>query len=145
MQDKATFTKPSDAASVNAYMERLKHPLADVAGALRRIILETDSEVGEEIKWNAPAFFYTGELPPFNAKEYKRHIVVFNFLKRDCIRLIFPSGARVNDASALLQGNYSDGRRLALFYGMSDVKERSSTLQSVIYNWLVTLDGRRLN
>ena len=139
MRDKATFTKPSDTASVNAYMERLNHPLADVASALRRIILETGSEVGEEIKWNAPAFFYTGELPPFNPKEYKRHIVVFNFLKQDCIRLIFPSGARVNDYSGLLQGDYPDGRRLALFCDMDDVKERSSTLQAVVSEWLAVL------
>jgi hypothetical protein len=72
----------------------LKHPLAGVAKALREIILKADSEIGEEIKWNAPAFFCTGELPPFNPKEYERHIVVFKFYKQGCIRLVFPSGER---------------------------------------------------
>jgi hypothetical protein len=83
------LTKPSEPDKVDAYMKKLKHPLTAVAAALRQIILETDSAIGEEIKWNAPAFFYSGELAPFNPKEQKRHIVVFNFFQQDCIRLVF--------------------------------------------------------
>ena len=52
------LAKPSEPVKVDAYMQRLKHPLADVVEALRRIILSTDREIGEEVKWNAPAFFY---------------------------------------------------------------------------------------
>ena len=108
--------------------------------ALRKIILTTDREIGEEIKWNAPAFFYTGELPPFNPKEHKRHIVVFNFYKQDCIRPVFPSGARVKDESGFLEGDYPDGRRLALFHNMREVESRKSILQRLVKQWLVTLD-----
>ena len=64
-------TKPSEPDKVDAYLKDLKHPLAGVAKALREIILKTDPEIGEEIKWNAPAFFYSGELPPVKPKEYK--------------------------------------------------------------------------
>jgi hypothetical protein len=53
-----TSTKPSEPEKVDAYMRGLKHPLGDVVEALRRIILSTDREIGEEVKWNAPAFFY---------------------------------------------------------------------------------------
>jgi len=75
-------------------MQALKHPLTDVVATLRRIILNGDREIGEEIKWNAPAFFYTGEIAFFDPKEYKRHIVIFNLHQKDCIRLLFPKGAR---------------------------------------------------
>jgi len=34
--------------------------------------------------------FYAGEMKPFNPKEYKRYIVVFNLYRKDCIRLVFP-------------------------------------------------------
>jgi hypothetical protein len=71
-------TKPSEPGKVDDYIKKLKHPLVNVVKALRRIILSTDSEIGEEIKWNAPTFFYAGEMGPFNPKEYKRYIVVFN-------------------------------------------------------------------
>ncbi len=137
---KGVLTKPSEPEKVDAYMAKLTHPLANVVAALRKIILTTHREIGEEIKWNAPAFFYTGELPPFNPKEHKRHIVVFNFYKQDCIRLVFPSGARINDKSGLLQGDYPDGRRLALFHDMREVESRKSILQRLVKQWLVTLD-----
>jgi len=140
MNVREALTKPSESDKVDAYMNKLKHPLAGVAKALREIILKADPEIGEEIKWNAPAFFYSGELPPFNPKEYKRHIVIFNFYKQDCIRLVFPSGARVKDKSGLLVGDYPDGRRLALFHDMTDVDSRKAILQQLVKHWLVTLD-----
>jgi len=61
-----------------------------VIETLRQIILSTDKEIGEQIQWNSPAFFYKGEMKPFDPKEYKRHVVVFNLAKKDCIRLYSP-------------------------------------------------------
>lgn len=55
------------------------------------------------MKWNAPAFFYTGEIKPFSPKEYKRHIVVFNVAKNKILRLVFISGAMLNDTAGLLE------------------------------------------
>ncbi len=49
--------KASEPEEVDAYMQKLKHPRAEVVEALRRIILSADHEIGEEIKWNAPTFF----------------------------------------------------------------------------------------
>ena len=96
----------------------------------------------EGIKWNAPTFFYAGEMGPFNPKEYKRYIVVFNLYKKDFIRLVFPSGANVGDASRLLQGDYADGRRLAMFYDLKDVKDKEKALQGIIKKWLSLLDTK---
>ncbi len=136
----SSSTKPSEPEKVDAYMKGLKHPLTEVVAALRRIILDTDPEIGEEIKWNAPSFFYSGEMAPFNPKEYKRYIVVFNLFKKDCIRLVFPSGAKVGDTSGLLEGDYADGRRLALFSSMDEVRSKQAGLQRVIQKWLAVLD-----
>jgi len=138
----AALTKSSEPGKVDAYMQGLTHPLAKVVEALRKIILSSDREIGEEIKWNAPTYFYTGEMKPFNPKEYKRYIVVFNLFRKDCIRLVFPSGARVADKSGFLEGDYADGRRLALFFNMGDVKSKQASLQAVIRRWLETLDKR---
>ena len=135
-------TKPSEPDRVDDYIKKLKHPLLEVVKALRRIILSTDNEVGEEIKWNAPTFFYAGEMGPFGPKEYKRYIVVFNLYKKDCIRLVFPSGAKVKDTSGLLEGNYADGRRLAMFYDLKDVKSKEKALQRIIKKWLNLLDTK---
>jgi hypothetical protein len=133
-------TKASEPEKVDAYMSRLKHPLAKVVEDLRQIILSADEEIGEEIKWNAPTFFYAGKMKPTNPKEYRRYIVVFNLFKQDCIRLVFPSGAKVKDASGLLEGDYADGRRLAMFYSSKDVKSKAKALRAVITQWLKLLE-----
>ena len=135
-----TDTKPSESDKVDAYMKRLKHPLSEVVEALRQIILKTDQNIGEEIKWNAPTFFYTGEMRHFDPKEYKRYLVVFNLFKKDCIRLVFWRGAKLNDTSGFLEGDYADGRRLAMFYGMQDVKSKKKALQDALRLQLKHLD-----
>jgi hypothetical protein len=121
-------------------MAKLKHPLAGVVAALRKIILSSDREIGEEIKWNAPTFFYSGEMKRSDPKQYKRYIIVFNLFQKDCIRLVVWKGSRVNDKSGLLEGNYTDGRRLALFHSIEEVKSKKASLQGVISKWLETLE-----
>jgi hypothetical protein len=133
-------TKRSEPDKVDAFMAKLQHPVANVVESLRRIILNSDPEIGEEIKWNAPAFFYTGEMPAFDPKQYKRHIAVFNLFKKDCVRLVFPTGAKIDDSDGLLEGDYADGRRLALFCSMDDVLAKKAALQRGIKKWLLLLD-----
>ena len=136
---KELATKPSEPRKVDAYIAKLKHPLAPVVKKLRRMILSVDGEIGEEIKWNAPTFFYAGPMKPSNPKEYRRYIVVFNLFRKDCIRLVFPSGARVKDSSGLLDGDYADGRRLAMFYSVEDAVSKEKALRGVISRWLELL------
>jgi len=134
------LSKASGPEKVDAYVASLKHPLTQVVKNLRRIILSVDSEIGEEIKWNAPTFFYAGPMKPTNPKEYRRYIVVFNLFRKDCIRLVFPSGAKVKDSSGLLEGEYADGRRLAMFYNVKDVRSKERALRAVIGKWLKLLE-----
>lgn len=133
-------TAPTKTSEVEAYMKKLKHPLLPVVVSLRKIILSADKNIGEEIKWNAPCFFYTGPMKPFNPKEYKRFIVGFNFYQKDCIRMIFLTGAKVNDKSGLLEGDYADGRRLAHFRSLKEVKEKEKHLVGILKKWLSLLD-----
>ena len=129
---KALTTKPSNSAGVDEFMKDLKHPLKNVAEELRLLILSAGKTIGEEIFWNAPSFFYTGRMKPFKPREYKRYIVGFNLFKKDCIRLIFLRGALVSDKSGLLEGDYADGRRLALFHNSDEVKAKRKDLQNII-------------
>lgn len=133
-------TKPSNPVQVDEFMNKLQHPMKQVMEALRQIILAAEKTVGEEIYWNAPSFFYTGKMNPFAPKEYKRFLLVFNFHKKDCVRLIFLTGAKLEDKSGLLTGDYADGRRLALFHSMEDVKTHEKTLQKLVKKWIKLLD-----
>lgn len=84
--------------------------------------------------------FYTGEMQPYNPKEFKRILIVSNVFRKDCIRLVFWNGANVNDPSGFLEGDYADGRRLAMFYNLSDVESKEKLLQSVVTQQLALLD-----
>ncbi len=135
-------TKPSEPEKVDVYMRTLKHPLSDVAQALRQIVLSAGRTIGEEIKWNAPSFFYTGEMKPFDPKAYKRHIIVFHLRDPKLVRLVFPSGAKIKDTSGLLEGDYADGRRMALFRSMDEVVAKETLLRAAIRRWLALLETK---
>jgi len=134
------LTKPSEPGAVDAYMKSLKHPLTDVVASLRQIILNVDAQIGEEIKWNAPTFFFTGEMKPSDPKQYKRYLIVFNLFQKNCIRLVFWGGAKVNDKSGFLQGDYADGRRLASFHSLDEVRSNRKQLENVVRTQLKHLD-----
>ncbi len=131
--------KLSDTEQVTEHIKKLEPTIAEIIEALRQIILSTDAEVGERIKWNNPSFYYTGEMPEFDPKEYKRDMIVMNLYKGK-IMLVFPSGAKVDDKSGFLEGDYKDGRRIVVFRDLAHVKERQSDLQTVIRNWLALVD-----
>lgn len=84
--------------------------------------------------------FIPAKCVHFNPKEYKRYLVVFNLFKKDCIRLVFWGGGKVNDKSGFLEGDYADGRRLARFYDMKAVRSKKKLLQKVIKQQLKLLD-----
>jgi hypothetical protein len=130
----------SEPETVDAYIDKLKHPLKDVVEKLRTIILKTDKTIGEGIYWNAPTFYYTGKMKPFNPKEYKRYLVGFNLFQKDCVRLIFLRGASVKDKTGLLEGEYKDGRRLAMFKSLKDVKTHEKALQDILKQLIKTAD-----
>lgn len=125
---------------VNEFMAELKYPLADVIQYLRNYILSLDKNIGEGIFYNAPVFFYTGKMKPFDPKEYRRYIVGFNLFKKDTLRLIFLRGASADDPTGLLEGDYKDGRRLVLFKSIDDVKSKEAELKKIIKQLIKLID-----
>ena len=132
----AKASKPSMEEQVATFYHTNDHPLKDVILSLRRVILESSSETAEQIKWNSPAFYFTGEMREFDPKEYKRDIVVINLHKKDVVLLVFPTGAKVTDTSGLLEGDYPDGRKVAKFTSVSEVQLKEESLKSVLIKWL---------
>ena len=128
-------TKLSASEMVTEYIQKLGNPYSEIIETIRQIILSVDKEIGEQIKWNSPSFFYKGEMKPFDPKEYKRDIVVVNFRKNKVL-LVFPTGATINDKWGLLEGDYKDGRRLVSLTDLKDVKAKEQALKNVLKEWL---------
>ena len=140
-KENGLFTGTSDPDTVDAYMKTLKHPLRDVAKQLRSTIIGTHKAIGEGIFWNAPTFYFTGPMKPFDPKTYERYIVGFNFFKPDCVRLIFLRGAEVKDPNGILEGSYVDGRRLLLIRSLEDLQRKEKDLKRIIKELVKKVDA----
>ncbi|RCR68667.1 DUF1801 domain-containing protein [Larkinella punicea] len=129
------MNKPSSTEQVTEHIQKLAPKLGLLVESIRQLFLSTDPDIGERIKWNNPSFYYKGDMKPFDPKEYKRDLAVFN-LHRGKIMLVFPSGAKIPDPSTLLEGTYEDGRRIAVFTTQEDIDAKAAALQVVIKEWL---------
>ncbi len=131
--------KLSDSEQVTEHINKLEQPVADAVELIRQIFLTSDKEISEQIKWNSPSFYYSGEMKPFDPKEYKRDIAVTN-LHRGRIMLVFPTGDKINDPVGLLEGKYTDGRRIINFKDAKDIKAKEEDLKSVIKDWISKIE-----
>jgi hypothetical protein len=102
---------------------------------LRKVILSIDNEIAEHIKWNSPAFYFLGKMKDFDPKEYKRDILVMN-LRKDKIMCVLPTGMSIKKNTEILEGNYTDGRRIINFNDLTDIKAKEQKLILTIKEWL---------
>ncbi|MCW3115152.1 MAG: hypothetical protein JWR18_3548 [Segetibacter sp.] len=125
---------------VSQYLHQLEYPLENVVAALRKIVLQTDKEISEHVKWNSLAFYYNGQMKTFDPKEYKKDIVVFNLHRKDSVLLVFPTGASIDDPTGLLEGEFTDSRKTVRFSSLKEVSDKEGDLQTVIKIWLKQVD-----
>jgi hypothetical protein len=127
------FLGISESLVVEEFMQQLDHPLSEVAIYLRSLILKIDAKnIGEGIFWNAPTFYFLGALPVFDPKEYKRYLAGFVFNKKESIRLVLLHGGNLNDPDNLLEGDYTDGRRLITFTSVKDAQNKEAAFTKII-------------
>ncbi|MEP7266969.1 MAG: DUF1801 domain-containing protein [Saprospiraceae bacterium] len=131
--------KSSDALEVTTHILKLDPSIRDTIEIIRQSILSVDKEIAEHIKWNNPSFYYSGKMKPFDPKAYKRDMIVMN-LHKNRIMLVFPSGAKVNDATGLLTGDFKDGRRIVVFSDLADFMKKEAHLKTIIKEWLILVE-----
>ena len=133
-------SKLSNEEQVTEYIQKLDPILAETIAFLRQIVLAIDKEISEHIKWNSPSFYYSGEMKPFDPKEYKRDILVMNIHRKEQILLVFPTGIKINDTSGFLEGNFTDGRKIAKIKDLEEAKSRQKDLENAIRDWLSQIE-----
>jgi hypothetical protein len=136
----AKAVKVSDPEEVALFIDKLPAQQQELVRLLREIILAADPAVSGHIKWNAPAFYYNGPMAAFDAKTYKRDILVMNLRQKDQLLLIFPTGNTIADSSGLLEGDYTDGRRMMRIKDPADAAAKKAGLQAVIRTWLAQVE-----
>jgi hypothetical protein len=109
------------AEDVEAFMDRLDHPFKAEVQKLREIIKGVSPDITEQIKWNAPTFGHDGD-----------YIATFNLHSVKNVHLVFHHPRVASIGSEILEGDYPDGRRMAYFADMDDVKAKQSALEDVV-------------
>ena len=104
---------------VNDFMEKLEHPLKNEIELVRRIILESDPSILEQVKWNAPSFRSTGDFVTFNVRPV------------DKIHLVFHHPSIVQIESDLLEGEYKD-RRMLYLRNRAEIESARIEIQRII-------------
>lgn len=117
-----------DTPALDAYMSKLEHPLKTEIEAIRGMIRNAHPGITEGVKWNAPSFYYKGDL------------VVIHVKSTDKVHLIFPAGVKIPDGSGLLEGNYPDGRKMAYLSSMPEVDAKKAALENIVRLWVQVMD-----
>lgn len=136
----AKKTDPNNTDALANYLDNLEHPLKNVLLELQLQILSKFPEISAQLKWNSLSLYFNGEMKPFNPKEYKRDLVVFNLNKREYILLVFPTGSKIKDNNQVLEGDYPDGRRMLKINSIEDLNNKMTDLQLLIQFWIAQID-----
>lgn len=132
-------TKFTDREQVDQHIAKLSPHIQPAIQYLRQVLLSIDNEVAEHIKWNSPAFYYSGEIKAFDPKEYKRDILVMN-LRKDKIMCVMPTGMNIKTNVDILEGDYADGRRMICFKDLEDIQQKEPKLRATIKEWLSLIE-----
>lgn len=130
-----TTKEQMDREQVSNYIESLPEAIRPAVEYLRKVILSIDDVIAEHIKWNSPAFYYSGKMKEFDPKEYKRDILVMN-LRKEKIMCVLPTGMNIKTNTEILEGNYTDGRRIVTFSDLDDIKLKEQNLRDTLQEWL---------
>lgn len=102
---------------------------------LRDLILKTEPQLVEHIKWNAPSYMFNGE-----------DRITLNLInKQDVVKLIFHMGATrqenkkgapvIEDKSGIIEWS-SDIRGVVTLTSLEDINSKLPLLKTFIKNWL---------
>lgn len=123
---------------VTEYINSLESSNRETIEFLREIFLNSNSKIAEQIKWNSPSFYYSGEMKKFEAKEYKRDLAVIN-LHRGKILIVFPTGNKIDNK--ILKGkNYPDGRKIIEILNLEDARNKVDELQNGVKKWIEQIE-----
>lgn len=129
----------SDSQHVTDHINALEPQFKEAIVFLRELFLSSGAEIAEHIKWNSPAFYYSGDMKTFNAKEYKRDLVVIN-LHRGKILLVFPTGNAIDPGIKLKGKNYPDGRKIVEIESLEDANSKAAALRLAVADWISKIE-----
>ncbi|ETA80153.1 DUF1801 domain-containing protein [Youngiibacter fragilis] len=123
---------------VTAFLDSLEHPLRVEIDYLRKLILSSEYELAEGIKWNGPNYSSNGE-----------DRITMRLHPQRQVQIIFHRGAKksVQPEDKLLKGEYDfllwkeNDRAIATFSRISDIEKNACKLREIVDRWIEVTAG----
>lgn len=118
---------------VTRFLNELNHPFIEEINELRTIVLNSDKEIVENIKWNGPNYtfnnqdFLTLKINPPNKIQLIFH--------RGAKKLKQPENKLIDTTSSLLIWKEND-RAVITFFSMNEIDNSKLELSEIIHNWI---------
>lgn len=134
--------KISGTNQVNQFLQNNEHTLKEGIHLIRKIILESNNNLTEHIKWNAPSFCFKDEDK-----------ITFKLNSKDNIQIIFHRGAKVkevpkdkfiNESTGILKWATND-RAVATFVSLEQINENKDSLIKIINEWIEASKNDTIN
>ncbi|UII19179.1 DUF1801 domain-containing protein [Fulvivirga ligni] len=119
--------------TVDQFLQELEHPMKDLILDIRNFIKDSDNQLDEHIKWNAPSFCLQDT-----------DIITMKLFPPKRIQVIFHRGAKVkaqpenkliNDESGILKWATND-RAIATFNNQSEFDDQKAAFAHIIAQWI---------
>ena len=139
VQKKPTKTTQSpkkqskDQPEVDAFLASLQHPLMAEIEQIRTIVKAANTDLEENVKWNAPNFTLNGEdYITMSLHNEKKIQVIFH---RGAKKQTIPDVKWIEDTSGMLDWKTND-RAIATFKKMADIEAQKDHFTGIIRKWL---------
>ncbi len=127
-------TTASDTSeAVDSLLQGLVHPMKVEIEAIRRCILDADSNINEGVKWNAPSFRTREYFATTNLREKQGIGVILHLGAK--VRNLGPGGLKIADPSSLLKWLAAD-RASVRFNDLQDFEAKRVAFTEVIRAWV---------
>ena len=119
--------------NVSIFLDTLNHPLRNEINKLRTIILQSNDELEENIKWNSPNYSFRNEDRFTMRVQPPKQIQLI--LHRGVKKLEQPSDRLIQHESTLLQWKEND-RAVITFRNATEIDNAAICLTSIINKWI---------
>jgi hypothetical protein len=118
---------------VTKFLDRLNHPFRNEIDKLRSLILQANSEIVENIKWNGPNYSFRNEdRITMRIQPPKQIQLIFH---RGAKKLKQPSERLIKDESDLLTWKEND-RAVITFRNITEIENAGNELNTIVNKWL---------
>ncbi len=122
-------------AEVTKFLDGQQHPLRTEIELLRKIILESENELIENIKWNGPNYAVNNDdRITMRIQPPKQIQLIFH---RGAKKLEQPKTKLIDDKSGLLVWKEND-RAVATFKNSAEILAAQPNLETIIRNWILS-------